>query len=68
MTGTALLAIAVLGYLMYSAGAEPADPRDKYQAWYIGAAVLLSGVLIVLFGNPTRAPPQASAIEDGIVS
>jgi amino acid transporter len=43
-----LLAIAVLGYLMYSAGADPADPKDKYQAWYIGAAVLISGMLIVL--------------------
>ena len=51
-----LLAIFVLGYLMYSAGAEPADPKDKYQAWYIGAGVLLSGALIVLFGrSPQRA-------------
>ena len=33
---------------MYSAGAEPADPKDKYQAWYMGIAVLVSGVLIVL--------------------
>ena len=75
-----LLAIAVLGYLMYSAGAEPADPRDKYQAWYIGAAVLLSGALIVWFGNSSKrsaegaplsadgAAPLASSIEDGIVS
>jgi hypothetical protein len=49
-----LLAIAVLGYLMYSAGAEPAEPKDKYQAWYIGAAVLMSGVLIVIFGKGSR--------------
>jgi amino acid transporter len=46
-----LLAIAVLGYLMYSAGAEPAEPKDKYQAWYIGVVVLVSGALIVLFGK-----------------
>ena len=49
-----LLAIAVLGYLMYSAGAEPADPKDKYQAWYIGIAVLISGILIVLFGRSAK--------------
>jgi amino acid transporter len=49
-----LLAIAVLGYLMYSAGAEPAEPKDKYQAWYIGVAVLISGVLIVIFGKGSR--------------
>jgi hypothetical protein len=51
-----LLAIAVLGYLMYSAGADPAEPKDKYQAWYIGAAVLISGTLIVMFGrSPARS-------------
>ena len=25
-----------------TAGAAPADPKDVYQAWYIGAAVLMS--------------------------
>jgi len=49
-----LLAICVLAYLMYSAGAEPADPKDKYQAWYIGIVVLISGVLIVLFGKSSK--------------
>jgi hypothetical protein len=58
-----LLAIAVLGYLMYSAGAEPAESKDKYQAWYIGAAVLVSGMLIVTFGRSSvrsagRAPDE----------
>jgi amino acid transporter len=46
-----MLAIAVLGYLMYSAGAAPADPKDLYQAWYIGTGVLLSSVLIVISGR-----------------
>ncbi len=46
-----LLAIMVLGYLIYSAGAYPADPKDKYLAWYIGCAVLGSGILIVLYGK-----------------
>jgi amino acid transporter len=49
-----LLAIGVLGYLMYSAGAEPADPRDKYQAWYVGVGVLITGALIVLFGKSSQ--------------
>jgi amino acid transporter len=50
-----MLAFAVLGYLMYSAGAAPADPRDLYQAWYIGAGVLVSALIIVFFGKRTRA-------------
>ena len=56
-----LFAIAVLGYLMYSAGAEPADPKDKYQAWYIGAAVLVSGMLIVLFGRSSKGSADGLA-------
>jgi amino acid transporter len=50
-----LLAMAVLGYLMYSAGAEPAELRDKYQAWYIGAGVLASGILVALAGKFKRS-------------
>jgi len=46
-----LFAMAVLGFLMYSAGAEPADPKDRYQAWYIGAGVLASGLIVVVFGR-----------------
>ncbi len=56
-----LLAIAVLGYLMYSAGAAPADPKDLYQAWYIGAAVLASSLLIVSVGK--RVKPVAAIVE-----
>lgn len=57
-----LLAMAVLGYLMYSAGAEPAEPKDKYQAWYIGLAVLGSGMLVAVFGTFKRsAPPGVAA-------
>jgi hypothetical protein len=55
-----ILAIAVLGYLMYSAGAAPADPRDLYQAWYIGAGVLVSALIIVIFGK--RAKPAAAGL------
>jgi dihydrodipicolinate synthase/N-acetylneuraminate lyase len=62
-----LLACGVLGYLMYSAGAAPAEPKDLYQAWYIGAIVLASSVVIVLFGYRERrgaalaANPRATA-------
>lgn len=46
-----VLAIVVLGLLMYSAGAEPSDPKDKYQAWFIGLGVLVSGIAVVLLGK-----------------
>jgi hypothetical protein len=39
---------------MYSAGAEPAELKDKYQAWYIGVGVLGSGILVALFGKFKR--------------
>ena len=55
-----LLAMAVLGYLMYSAGAEPAEIKDKYQAWYIGAGVLGSGILVALAGKFKRSAQGAA--------
>jgi len=61
-----LLAIAVLGYLMYSAGAEPAEPKDKYQAWYIGVAVLLSGMLIVMFGKASKRSADPGIAHQGV--
>jgi amino acid transporter len=62
-----LLAIGVLALLMYSAGAEPSDPKDKYEAWYLGLVVFLSGALIVgarglrstLSGLPDAAAPRS---------
>lgn len=62
-----LLAMAVLGYLMYSAGAAPADPKDLYQAWYIGAGVLASSLVFVMAGKRARplsavAEPLASVV------
>ena len=61
-----LLAIAVLVFLLYSAGAEPAEPKDKYQAWYIGIAVLISGVLIVMFGRPSKRSPDGGITRAGV--
>jgi amino acid transporter len=60
-----MLAFAVLGYLMYSAGTAPADPKDLYQAWYIGAGVLASSLLIVFFGKRVK---QGDAMVDQLVS
>jgi amino acid transporter len=56
-------AMAVLAFLMYSAGAEPADPKDKYQAWYIAAGVVASGLLVVIFGKSAKAPTPAAATD-----
>lgn len=50
-----MLAFAILGYLMYSAGAAPADPKDLYQAWFIAAGVIVSSLFIVAAGRRTRA-------------
>ena len=58
-----LLAIAVLGFLLYSAGAEPAEPKDKYQAWYIGGAVLISGALIVIFSPSSKRSRAGSRLQ-----
>ena len=62
-----LLAIGVLGFLMYSAGADPAEPKDKYQAWYIGIAVLVSGALIVLFGKSGRSRRENAGVNSSRV-
>jgi amino acid transporter len=51
-----ILAIGVLGYLMYSAGAEPADPKDKYEAWYLLLIVVASGALVAVWSQRTFAP------------
>jgi amino acid transporter len=61
-----LLALAVLGYLLYSAGAEPAEPKDSYQAWYIGIAVLISGALIVMLGRSSKRRADGGVTQAGV--
>jgi len=61
-----LLAMAVLGYLLYSAGAEPAEPKDRYQAWYIGIAVLVSGALIVTLGRSAKHSEDGGITRTGV--
>ncbi|WP_256583284.1 hypothetical protein [Pseudomonas sp. Irchel s3b5] len=61
----AVLAILVLGYIGYTAGANPVSPEDKYTAWYLGALTILSGAMIVLWQSRISkqivlTPTQAS--------
>jgi amino acid transporter len=44
----AVLAILMLGYIGYTAGANPVSPEDQYTAWYLGALTLASGVFLIL--------------------
>jgi hypothetical protein len=60
-----MLAFAVLGYSIYSAGTAPADPKHLYQAWYIGAGVLVSSLAIVISGKRTK---QADTMVHQLVS
>ncbi|MGH8384874.1 MAG: APC family permease [Pseudomonas sp.] len=45
----ASLAILVLGYIGYTAGANPVSPEDQYTAWYLGALTILSGAMILVW-------------------
>ncbi|MCY1311980.1 hypothetical protein D9M70_623570 [compost metagenome] len=49
-----MLALFVLAYIGYTAGANPVSPDDLYTAWYLGALSLVSGALIVLSGKRRR--------------
>ncbi|MTT32198.1 amino acid permease [Terrilactibacillus sp. BCM23-1] len=44
-----LLAIAVLSYIFYTAGAKPAVPSDLYHAWYLGGIVVVSGIGLIIY-------------------
>ena len=49
----AVLAILVLGYIGYTAGANPVSPEDQYTAWYLGGLTLISGVLLIMLQKKT---------------
>jgi amino acid transporter len=53
----AALAILVLGYIGYTAGANPVSPEDQYTAWYLGALTILSGAMILVWQS--RVSKQA---------
>ena len=46
-----LLAIGILGYIGYTAGATPVSPEDLYNAWYLGAGVIITGIMWVIYGK-----------------
>ncbi|BBP58630.1 APC family permease [Pseudomonas sp. St316] len=54
----AMLAILVLGYIGYTAGANPVSPEDQYTAWYLGGLTLISGVLLIV----VQARPRRTAL------
>ncbi|QXQ06165.1 APC family permease [Sphingosinicellaceae bacterium] len=53
------LALVMLAYVAYSAGISSSDPSAKYNAWYIGTAVLLSGWLLVFLNRRRRKAHQS---------
>ncbi|WP_460163609.1 APC family permease [Pseudomonas sp. S2_F03] len=60
----AVLAMLMLGYIGYTAGANPVSPEDQYTAWYLGALTLASGVFLILI----QARPFPAAIPGQILS
>ncbi|TDN58704.1 APC family permease [Paraburkholderia sp. BL10I2N1] len=64
LSAPALLAVGALAYIGYTAGANPVSPEDLYNAWYMGAATLVAGMLIVIFhrrGNEGAATENLEA-------
>ncbi|MDH4609081.1 APC family permease [Pseudomonas sp. BN102] len=58
----ASLAISVLGYIGYTAGANPVSPEDMYTAWYLGALTILSGVMILLLRSRASRRAELSQV------
>ncbi|MEH7303804.1 APC family permease [Neobacillus drentensis] len=49
-----VLAMGVLGYIGYTAGAVPVNPDDIYHAWYLGAGIIITGIFWVIYGKRNR--------------
>jgi len=58
-----VLSIFVLAYIGYTAGAVPATPSDLYNAWYMGAAVIITGALWVWYGRRNRRSQSSLDVE-----
>lgn len=52
------IAIGVLAYVGYVAGLAPTDPSDRYNAWYIGAGVIATGLMLAAYRGK-RVPQLA---------
>ncbi len=59
------LSIFVLGYIGYTAGAQPASPGDLYNAWYMGAIVIVTGLLWVWYGSRKRRSEEVPTSLNG---
>ncbi|BCJ06798.1 hypothetical protein PRtIB026_A34480 [Pseudomonas sp. RtIB026] len=57
LSAPAVLAMLVLGYIGYLAGASPVSPDDIYTAWYLGIFALVSGALIALLSKLCKLRP-----------
>jgi amino acid transporter len=60
----ASLAILVLGYIGYTAGANPVSPEDQYTAWYLGALTILSGAMILVWQSRYSRQPILSKVQE----
>ncbi|MGH8376900.1 MAG: APC family permease, partial [Pseudomonas sp.] len=60
----ASLAILVLGYIGYTAGANPVSPEDQYTAWYLGALTILSGAMILVWRSRTSRPAVLAQVQE----
>lgn len=54
-----ILSILVLADIGYTAGAVPASPGDLYNAWYMGALVIITGALWVWYGKRRRRASES---------
>ncbi|UAJ11025.1 APC family permease [Glacieibacterium megasporae] len=57
------LALVMLVYVAYSAGISASDSSAKYNAWYIGTAVLLTGWFLVVLNRRRRRAHQSRRAE-----
>lgn len=60
-----VLAIAVLAYIAYTAGAVPVNPDDLYHAWYIGAGVIITGIIWVIYGKFNKREEHSTVLTEG---
>ena len=60
----ASLAILVLGYIGYTAGANPVSPEDQYTAWYLGALTILSGAMILVWRSRTSRQAVLAQVQE----
>lgn len=58
-----MLSVFVLADIGYTAGAVPASPGDLYNAWYMGALVIITGALWVWYGKRRRRTVHSPVVD-----